>query len=91
MAKKVSAYKAVHLSVDCKHNDRVDIKCGGPAFLGFDFYVDPADVVKLTAHIKKELKANGTPLISICKEGERLVKGLWTRLMITAEIAKTTF
>ena len=27
------------INVDCCHNDPVDIKCGGPYYLGFDFFV----------------------------------------------------
>lgn len=50
MPKKVirTLYKARHLSIDCKPNDVEDIQGGGPAMLGFDFYIDcdekPAEV-----------------------------------------------
>lgn len=33
-------FVARRIEVDVKENDRVDIRCGGPQYLGFDFYVD---------------------------------------------------
>ena len=38
--KTVKIYEAKHYSVNCKENDYTDIKCGGPLYLGFDFYID---------------------------------------------------
>jgi hypothetical protein len=40
MPKKVSGFEAKYYSINCKENDRVDIRCGGPQFLGFDFHMD---------------------------------------------------
>ena len=32
-------YEAKHLSVNCVENDPVDVRCGGPSYLGFDFFI----------------------------------------------------
>ena len=34
--------------VDCERNDPVDIRCGGPDYLGFDFYVKDEEVGYVT-------------------------------------------
>ena len=90
MLKTVKAYEAKHYSVNCKPNDSVDIKCGGPPILGFDFYVDSTKSEKIViTHIKKELKKNNLPLMSIrVVENNRLVKTLWTNKMISEAIKK---
>ena len=43
MVKKVTKtqYLLKHVCVNVANNDLVDIRCGGPNILGFDFYVDP--------------------------------------------------
>jgi len=87
MAKKVSAFKAAHIEVNCKKNDPVDIKCGGPQYLGFDFYVDPKKVKELTEVIRQELQDN-FPDLRIYNSGKRLVKKLWTKEMIIKSIRK---
>ena len=83
MPKMVKAYKGKHYSVNCKYNDSVDIKCGGPQFLGFDFYIDPEKPEeKVISHIKRELKKNKLPLISVTAGRIHLVSKLWTRKAI---------
>lgn len=32
--------KVRNVSISVAHNDRVDIKCGGPTYLGFDFVIE---------------------------------------------------
>ena len=39
------------ISVDCVSNDPVDIRCGGPEFLGFDFYVREENTKEMTKFI----------------------------------------
>lgn len=42
------------ISIDTKENDRVDIRCGGPPLLGFDFTIDAdEDVKEITSFIKE--------------------------------------
>jgi len=49
-----------HIDINTEKNDIVDLKCGGPAYLGFDFYVD-ADIppAKVKAFIEKEFQKYG--------------------------------
>ena len=82
--KKVDAYEVIHISVDCECNDLTDMKCGGPATLGYDFYVDAdCDTKDMKLFIKNELKKNRQPLMSI-SIGEKTVQtSFWTKEMIS--------
>ena len=64
--------------VNCEENDIVDIKCGGPRYLGFDFIVNDNEVEEMTNFIKDTLKENNTPLISIYST-ETTSTNLWTK------------
>lgn len=44
--------ETLKISVDCKQNDSVDIRCGGPEYLGFDFYVKKEKANKMVEYIK---------------------------------------
>lgn len=80
MAKVAKTFKTIKYEVNCKPNDSVDIKCGGPVSLGFDFYVDKEKPVEeIVAFIKKELKKNNLPLMSIITREYRFVSKLWTK------------
>jgi hypothetical protein len=50
--RKSVEYRIRRISIDVCRNDSVDIRCGGPAVLGFDFTLD-ADMTP--AAIKKKL------------------------------------
>lgn len=56
--------------VDCERNDPVDIRIGGPQYLGFDFFVKDEDVDTLREVILAELHKNKIPCISISIEEE---------------------
>lgn len=56
--------------VDCERNDPVDIRCGGPNYLGFDFYVKDEEVKELKDVILRELSKNKIPCLSIYVEDE---------------------
>lgn len=45
-----------HISVDCVVNDPVDVRCGGPDFLGFDFFVRQEETDYMMQAIKITLK-----------------------------------
>lgn len=51
--------------VDCERNDPVDIRCGGPVTLGFDFFVNDEEADDMISFIKKELNKNKLPLMAI--------------------------
>ena len=88
MPEKVLAYKSAHISVDCEENDSVDIRCGGPKYLGFDFYVDLDKVKQMEKFISSCFKKYQRPVISIHNVGESLVETLWTKEMIEECIKK---
>lgn len=87
MPKKVTGYSARSIIVDCKKNDSVDIKCGGPQYLGFDFYIDSElNIKKEISFIKETLEEYGKPCINIQSGKKLIVQKLWTRKMIEKEI-----
>jgi len=49
-----------HIDISTEKNDIVDIKCGGPAYLGFDFYID-ADIppAKIKKFLENEFRKHG--------------------------------
>lgn len=47
------------IAVDCEKNDSVDIRCGGPIFVGYDFVAEGT---------KEELEAFIRDTLSICKQ-----------------------
>lgn len=68
--------------VDCERNDPVDIRCGGPVTLGFDFFVNDEEADNMISFIKEELKKNNRPLMAInhyaCQDTTP-----WTKEMIS--------
>lgn len=75
------------ITINCEENDSVDIRCGGPRILGFDFIVDAeegkADIEKF---IRDELRKNNRPCQSIHISGstcEVLPEHIWTHNMIS--------
>ena len=77
------------IGVDCVPNDPVDIRCGGPAYLGFDFYVKKEETEAMFQFVIQALDEFGIPLACIYKDGEyeKLEKDVWTRRRIMGEIA----
>ena len=68
--------------IDCERNDIVDIKCGGPEYLGFDFFVEDENIENIITFIKEELKKNSLPLISINYYDTNNTK-VWTKEQIS--------
>jgi len=64
---------------ELQKNDIVDIKCGGPAFLGFDFNVDPEKKNEMIKFIQKCLKDNNIPCISTHASGMAIVNKVWSK------------
>ena len=68
--------KCSKISVDCIHNDPVDIKAGGAEILGYDFFVDEKDAERLVTVIKNAISELHLPLmgIAIQEKGRILLK-----------------
>lgn len=54
-----------HVSANCLPNDPVDVRCGGPAFLGFDFIVLDEHAADATALIRRVLHEVNKPLAGL--------------------------
>lgn len=83
--------KLRHICVNVCRNDPVDVKCGGPSVLGFDFYVD-AEIRfgKWKRFIEKELEAlRVVPCMGIHDYGiaELPESSIWTEARIKECIA----
>ena len=51
----------VRIGVDCTLNDPVDVRCGGPEYLGFDFNVKKEDSSEMLNFIKEALNSLDVP------------------------------
>jgi len=79
--KKIEVCTAIHLGVDCEENDSVDIRCGGPRMLGYDFYISTDENLKeVESKIKEFLKKYNRPFIRInsSKQKDFNVEKLWS-------------
>lgn len=61
----MSKVKCSKISVDCIHNDPVDIRAGGAEILGYDFFVDEKDAERLVTVIEKAIHELQLPLMGI--------------------------
>lgn len=82
--------KCTRINVNCAHNDPVDIKCGGPEYLGFDFNVKEEQAEEMKKFIIATLEIFEVPLISIYASSkiELNEKYVWTKERIVESIKK---
>jgi hypothetical protein len=83
--KTIEVCDALHVDVSCERNDSTDIKCGGPAMLGYDFFVSPdEEIADLMNFIHYCIKKYHRPFIGIATSEKKNfpVENLWTREMI---------
>lgn len=83
--------KCSTISVDCANNDPVDIRAGGPQYLGFDFYVKHEDTTEMADFISETLSDLNVPLICLSikpKERYLLPREVWTKERIYHAIKK---
>jgi hypothetical protein len=82
--------KYFNISINTKENDSVDIKCGGPRFLGFDFKVQKSpgltikSVSKMFESLLKELNISYLSLHVV--EKDYIEPKWWTFKEIREEI-----
>lgn len=80
--KKIEVCDAKFYTIDCMKNDPVDIRCGGPAILGYDFGVSPdEDEKEIIEFLKLCIKKYERPFmrISVSNRENFPVKHLWTK------------
>ncbi len=82
--------KCSRISVDCVPNDPVDIRCGGPEYLGFDFNVKEEQTEEMKKFITLALEKFGVPLVCMYVSEQVTIRenDVWTKERITASIAK---
>lgn len=71
-----------------RKNDPVDIRCGDPYFLGYDFFVEDKDVNEIIDFIKETLKKHKQPFMSINTLNVDYECKLWNKEMIEECIKK---
>lgn len=79
------------ISVDCVYNDPVDVKAGGPKFLGFDFFVKTIEEDTMIKFIKTTLNELNIPFMNVHVTGRNLKLSdtvVWSKTNITKSILK---
>lgn len=74
--------KCRKISVDSVYNDPVDIRCGGPEYLGFDFFVRENEIKEMSTFIAESLNKYGVPLNGMYVVGDTYLLGeekVWTK------------
>lgn len=66
--------KCSRISVDCVANDPVDIRAGGPYYLGFDFNVKEEETEEMKKFIEMTLETFGIPLINLYTSKTNLIE-----------------
>jgi hypothetical protein len=83
--KTIEVCDAIHVDIACDRNDPVDVRCGGPAVLGYDFFVSPdEDVEDLKKFLENCIKKYRRPFMGISTSSHKdfPVENLWTREMM---------
>ena len=80
------------IGVDCVTNDPVDIRCGGPEYLGFDFNVKEEETEEMKKFISVTLETLQIPLEKIYVIGRKELeeKYIWNKKRIVEEIQKNS-
>ena len=80
------------ISVDCVANDPVDIRCGGPEYLGFDFNVSEEQTEEMKKFIALTLESLEVPLKNLWVAGtiDLHEKDIWTKEKIVKAIKADT-
>lgn len=80
--KMIEVCDGYHIDISCEYNDSVDVKAGGPAMLGYDFYVSSDEnIEELKTFLENCIKKYNRPFISILhrKAKDVAIKNIWTR------------
>mgnify|MGYP000901441287 CR=1 FL=1 len=85
--------KLFKISIDTVPNDPVDIRCGGPQYLGYDFYIEEGEFKGKTKKgilksVKEWMKKEKLPCTNVYIR-EILPYKIWTKDMIKDCIKNT--
>ena len=77
-----------HINVNCVANDPVDIRCGGPDYLGFDFNVREEQTEEMKKFIAVTLESLEVPLADLYVSGtiDLSEKDVWTKERIVKAV-----
>jgi len=92
--KSIEVCDAVVYNIACERNDSVDIRCGGPATLGYDFGVNPDENKdEIIKFLRKTLKKYNRPIIGISTtiQKEFPINYLWTKEKMEECIKNNSF
>lgn len=80
--------RCTKIGVDCVANDPVDIRCGGPKYLGFDFNVQKDQTAEMIKFIDEALITFEIPMDSIYSTGDFNLseEKVWTKERIVKAI-----
>ncbi len=75
--------KCVKIYVDCQKNDPVDIRCGGPEYLGYDFFVEESKAEEIKNFIIDSCKELNVPIKNIYFDSTKVytkdLSKVWTK------------
>ncbi|MBQ4634502.1 MAG: hypothetical protein IJB71_04055 [Bacilli bacterium] len=76
------------INVDCVANDPVDIRCGGPDYLGFDFNVREEQTEDIKKFIAVTLESLEVPLVNLYVSGtiDLSEEDVWTKERIVKAV-----
>ena len=76
------------INVDCVANDPVDIRCGGPDYLGFDFNVREEQTEDIKKFIAVTLESLEVPLANLYVSGtiDLSEEDVWTKERIVKAV-----
>ena len=82
--------RCTRIGVDCVANDPVDVRCGGPEYLGFDFNVKKEQTEEMKKFIREALNSFSVPVAAIysCGEIDLDEEKVWTKERIVESISK---
>lgn len=78
------------IAVDCVSNDPVDIRSGGPYYLGFDFFVKTQELEEMKKFIAATLESFEVPLVNMYFDGTYNLNEnkVWDKKRIVESIQK---
>ena len=82
--------RGIKIGIDCVENDPVDIRCGGPKYLGFHFILEESTKDEMKEFILEALECIELPVKNIyyCSEGDYPKSKIWTKEKIVCEMRR---
>lgn len=80
--KSIKVCDAIFIDISCEYNDSVDVRAGGPAVTGYEFYVSPDEKEEdLRKFVTATMKKLNRPFmgVSFSIKKNYPVEHLWTK------------